>query len=280
MNNKSLRSYCHPVDASVIRVLSNPVTHCLISEFVKLTADANFGSMLASGVPVNENSFPQVNALVDHCVEVLRIRKPYVVVSSSAGFNAFTMGSDENPGIVIGSMLINMLTNEQLLFVIGHECGHIAMGHVVYTAAANLMKMFATNVPVIGDMLNMTAGAALNAWSRRSEISADRAGLLCCADLSSAQKALLQLELGFADMENTDLEDYVKSSENYLQQGLLRKVGEYSVGHPLLPKRIKALDMFMNSSLLYRICGQTPPDDAITDRDLCLRIEKLIRVIG
>lgn len=273
------RTYCHPIDSNIIRVLDNPAVNLVFRKVLSLSADSSFGQILAAGVPVNERSFPQIHEIVKHCAQTLRIPMPYVIVSSSVGFNAFTTGSDKKPYIVLGSMLVKALKEEYLHFVIGHECGHIAMGHVLYQSVANAIALMATNVPIIGQLVNSTAGIALNAWSRRSEISADRAGLLCCGDLDAAQRALLQLEMGFIDAEDASIEDYVRSSSQFRSGGILRRLGEYAQSHPLLPKRIEALELFTRSALLYRIAGQTPPEDAIHDRILEREVEKLIQVL-
>lgn len=123
-----VRDYSHPIDGKIVKVLDMPLVNSVFKTFVDTTVDAQFGQTLASAVPVNEHTFPQLNELVEHCVRVLGIRRPYVVVSESYKMNACTTGSDENPYIILGSMLTLAFTPEQLQFVIGHECGHIAMG--------------------------------------------------------------------------------------------------------------------------------------------------------
>lgn len=273
------RNYCHPIDSNIIRALDNPAVNLVFRKVLSIAADSSFGQIIATGVPVNDRSFPNIYKIVKQCSETLRIPMPYVIVSSSVGFNAFTTGSDQKPYIVLGSMLVKAMKEEYLHFVIGHECGHIAMGHVLYQSVANAMAYMATNVPVIGQLVNSTAGLALNAWSRRSEISADRAGLLCCGNLKTAQYALLQIEMGLINAENTNLDDYIDSSNQFRKEGIVRRLGELNQSHPLIPKRIEALELFTESSLLYRIAGCTPPFDALNDRTLERRIEEILKVL-
>ena len=273
------RNYCHPIDTNIIRVLDNPAVNLVFRKVLSVAADSSFGQLIATGVPVNERSFPNIHKIVKQCSETLRIPMPYVIVSSSVGFNAFTTGSDQKPYIVLGSMLVKAMREEYLHFVIGHECGHIAMGHVLYQSVANAMAHIASNVPVIGQLVNSTAGLALNAWSRRSEISADRAGLLCCGNLETAQYALLQIEMGLIDAENTNLDDYIDSSNQFRKEGIIRRLGEFNQSHPLIPKRIEALELFTESSLLYRIAGCTPPPDTLNYRTLERKIEELLKVV-
>ena len=273
------RNYCHPIDSNIIRVLDHPVMNSVFRNILSIKTDLNLGQLIATGIPVNERSFPQIYEIVKKCAQTLRIQIPYVIVSNSVGFQAFTTGSDQQPYIILGGMLVKSMKEEYLHFVIGHECGHIAMGHVLYESIVRTIANEAKNAKVIGLLVDSTAGFALKAWSRRSEISADRAGLLCCGSLDVAQQALMQLEMGFIDQENANLEDYVACSNQFREGNVLRRLGEYAQTHPLLPKRIEALELFMESSLLYRIAGCTPPLDALNDRTLERRVEEILKVI-
>ena len=273
------RNYCHPIDSNIIRVLDNPAVNMIFRKILSLKTDLNMGQVIATGIPVNERSFPQIHEIVKQCAHTLRIPMPYVIVSNSVGFDAFTTGSDTEPYIVLGGMLVKAMKEEYLHFVIGHECGHIAMGHVLYESVVRTIAQEASRSQIIGLLVDSTAGIALKAWSRRSEVSADRAGLLCCGSLNVAQHALMQLEMGFIDSENASLEDFVQCSNHFRQGSVLRRLGEFAQTHPLLPKRIEALELFTESSLLYRIAGQTPPVDAINDRTLEREVENLLKVV-
>ena len=276
---KNIMVYSHPVDAVQVRILDNPMVNTVFKSLVDTVVDAKYGTVLSSGIPVNEKTFPELNEIVEHCVEMLQIRRPYVVVSGTVGFNAITMGSDEEPYIVLGNHLVSALTKEQLSFVIGHECGHVAMGHVVYHTAANVAGVMANAIPVVGPVVYNSACIAIKAWSRRSEITADRAGLLCCGSMETAKKTLMQLELGFVQMEGLDADNYVESSRNYRKAGVLRRIGEYTASHPILPKRIQALDAFENSECYYLARNMVPPAEAMSAAELMKAVEEQIRVL-
>lgn len=276
---KQAREYSHPIDAALVRILDNPVVNSVFKSFVDMAVDAQYGPVIASGIPVNETTFPKLNEIVEHCVKTLRIKRPYVVVSGSIGFNAITMGSDEEPYIVLGNFLTTAMSEDQLRFVIGHECGHVAMGHVVYHTAANVAGNLSNALPVVGPAIYNTAGFAIKAWSRRSEITADRAGMLCCGSLDLAKKTLMQLEMGFMNSDAVDVNNYVQSSQQYRKGGILRRVGEYTAEHPILPKRIQALDAFSDSELFYHVTNRIAPVGAMSDQILAQKVEDLIRVL-
>lgn len=268
-------SFGHPVDSSIIKILDNSMVNGIFRSYVNINADAYMGQILATGITVNEQNYPEINTIVDECVKTLQIQRPYVVVSSQPGINAMTFGSDEEPYLVLTSLLVKIMNQDQLRFVIGHECGHIAMGHVMYHSAVSILSLIGTKSLLIGK----AAVYALNAWSRRSEITADRAGLICCGNVDTARKALIQLECAYRNADDFDIDAYTQNSKDYLSKGLLRKIGEYKSSHPLTPKRIEAITEFAKSSKYYEAMMLPAPKDAVTDEKLTNKVEEILSVL-
>lgn len=274
------RDYSHPVDSKVIEILDSPTVNMIFRPLLKLTSEATMGQIIATSISVNQSNYPELDEIVNQCVAYLGIRRPYVVVSTHVpGFNAITFGSDEEPYIALSSMIVRLMTYEQMQFVIGHECGHIAMGHLIYHSVVNAAGNVSSLLPVIGPIMYHTVSLALNAWCRRSEITADRAGLLCCGNLETAKKALMRIELAFGDENNVDIDAYVKESKRYLQKGILRRVSEYTSSHPLTPKRIEALELFTHSRKYGELTGATMPAYTINDEQLVRETEHIISVM-
>lgn len=274
------KSYAHPVDSKIIDVLDMPGVRTVFGSTVDMLTDLNYSQIISSGIPVNQDNFPEIDDIVNRCVLVLGIKRPYVVISNSTAMNAFTVGSDEEPYIVLGNMLVRVMDPTKLAFVIGHECGHIAMGHVVYHTVVSTAGAFSNSIPLIGPLVYKSSAFALNAWSRRSEITADRAGLLCCLDIDAAQKALLQLESGFISASQLDLNSYIQNSKRYRRKSVLRRANEFLAAHPPLSKRIEALDLFAQSDLYYTAQGLEVPVDCISERELTSSVERIIAVLG
>lgn len=274
------KNYAHPIDSKIINVLDMPGIKTVFGSAVDMMTDLNYSQIIASGIPVNANTFPEINDIVDHCVSVLGIRRPYVVISSAISLNAFTVGSDEEPYIVLGNMLVRVMDPPKLTFIIGHECGHIAMGHVIYHTVVSTAGSFSTAIPIIGPIVYQTSSLALTAWSRRSEITADRAGLLCCLNLEEAKKSLLQLQSGFIDADQLDINNYVQNSKRYRRRSVLRRVNEFIQSHPPLPKRMEALNLFANSELYYAAQGMDAPENCISEGELTRSVEHIIAVLG
>lgn len=275
----SLKGYAHPIDEKIIKVLDNPAINAVFRTVSDFGADNFYGTMLATGIPLNHENHPEEDAIIRHCSERLGIKRPYAIISNQLpGINAMTVGSDDAPYLVLSSLLVKVMSKEQLTFVIGHECGHIAMGHVVYHSAVATAGSLAQLIPVIGEGVYNLVAFPLNAWERRSEITADRAGLLCCEDLELAQRTLLQLETAFQNADDIDITTYVENSKRFLKKGTIRKFGEVNANHPLISKRIEALEKFAKSRCYLELTKQPVTSEALTDRALEKAIEEIIKV--
>ena len=272
--------FAHGVDALVIKALDNPVVTQVVEACVNVGIDAAFGLTLAQGIPVNRTTSPEIYAVLRHCCDALGIPVPYTIISSAiSGINAACSGTDEFSFIALSNMIPLLFTIDEQRFIIGHECGHLALGHVVYHTAAVILASSAKFAPVIGPAIANTITFPLNAWYRRSEISADRAGLICCGNLDVACQTLVKLELGRAKDINVDAADYVKASKNMLNRNAIGKYGELFRTHPLLPKRIEALELFANSQMYYRLTGTEAPTRLLSDDELQRRTENSIKIL-
>ncbi|MFW6057894.1 MAG: M48 family metallopeptidase, partial [Persicimonas sp.] len=206
------------------------------------------------------------------CADTLDIPPPAVYVSQNPSMNAGTYGTDEESFIIITSSLIDRFKDDELKFVIGHECGHIQNNHVVYRTAAEFLKQGAISFV---KWAVVPATMALNAWSRRGEITCDRAGMLCAESEQAALNAMLRLALGSKKLfEELDMDEYLSQLED-VQDGVGR-VKEYFQSHPYLPKRIQAIKLFANSTYYRHYIGERGgrPLDEI-DRE----VEELVKVL-
>ncbi len=207
--------------------------------------------MLGHAVKVSERQFPRIDALVKQCSDTLHIAKPTVYIMNDPRPNAATYGTNEESFIMVHSSLIDHFSDEELLTVLGHECGHIHNSHVVYLTALHYLTRMAG---VFVRWAVEPALIALRAWSRRAEITCDRAGMLCGKDAAVAQKALTKLALGsqkLYDEFNIDafLEQYEEGKEG------IGKYMEVFATHPWLPKRVLAMRVFAESEIYRKAAG-------------------------
>jgi hypothetical protein len=109
--------------------------------------------------------------------------------------------------LVIASALLTLFQNRpgELRYVVGRELGHIRCGHTELErkAYAVLSAIQGINTAIVRDRyqsdLPLLALGRLLTWSRESEFSADRAGLLCCGEPKAAYEAIMRLQHGLRD---------------------------------------------------------------------------------
>ncbi len=104
----------------------------------------------------------------------------------------------DQPFIVITSGLYDLMTHEEMRFVVGHELGHALSGHAVYRAMMMHLTRLARSFGFmsVGGWALRAIVAALLEWQRKSELSGDRAGLLCSQDLATAIRVEMKLAGG------------------------------------------------------------------------------------
>ncbi len=246
-------AYAYTGEYRVRRALkaARPVT-LAIEATVRLWKNIAKVELLGTSVKVTDQQFPRLYAIAASCAKTLQIPVPAIYVSPAIGeLNAHTLGTDEDAYIVLNGALVDHLSDEELVAVIGHECGHIHNNHVVYSTALYYLSVGAS---FYVRWIVQPAILALRAWSRRAEITCDRASLLCTKDLEVTTSAIVKLGLGSQKLyKDLKIDEYLKQLDEG-RKGIGR-FGEYFRSHPYLPKRIEALRLFARSSFYQRFAG-------------------------
>jgi Zn-dependent protease with chaperone function len=171
----------------------------------------------ANAVRVSEKQFPQV---WERYLEVLETMDspPYdLFVSQTPLVNAGAYGMDK-PFIVLNSGSIRLLNEDELTYLIGHELGHIMSGHVLYrTMTVLLLQLASLGFPIVGLAARAVLMALLE-WSRKAELSCDRAGLLAVQNPDATLRSFMKLAGGGQPEEN-DLNEFLRQADEYRQSG-------------------------------------------------------------
>lgn len=229
--------------------------------------------LLGHAVRVSPKQFPRVYELTKHCADTLGIASPTVYIVNQPTLNAMTYGTNDDSFILVHSALIDHLSDAELMNVIGHECGHIHNNHVVYLTTLYLLQQMSL---LFTQWLVYPATIALRAWSRRAEITCDRAGLLCCKDLDIATKSFAKLALGSQKLyEQLNVDEFVKQFEE--SQDGPGRYKEITSSHPWLPKRILSLRVFSESALYRKHIGL---DGGRTMEQVDEKVHEIIKVVG
>jgi len=241
---------------------------------VRLFKNVGKAELLGHAVKVGPKQFPRVHAVAESCAKTLGIATPTLYVVNNPYLNGATYGTNDDAFIMINSALIDHLSDEELTSVIGHECGHIHNNHVVYlTALHYLTHMAGLFVRSVG----LPCLLYLRAWSRRAEITCDRAGVLCTGDLEVALRALTKLALGSQKLyDQLNIEAFLEQHQE--AQESIGRYGEVFATHPWLPKRVLALRVFGDSELYRRRAGLG--DDGLSMQEVDDKVHEIIKVLG
>jgi Zn-dependent protease with chaperone function len=163
-------------------IIQNQVIQNLANEIrTKGEADLERKRLLTSSLKITDRLMPGLVRTVKNVQQIINeSRNIEVYVYGDAQLNAAC--ADFGRGtlfVMLTSRLVENLTEDELLFVIGHELGHAIYSHHALPTRAILAR--ARSIPVVWTLKLMS-------WSRCAEISADRVGLLCCQDIDTATR--------------------------------------------------------------------------------------------
>ena len=239
-------------------------------------------------VAVGAQQYPEIYALGEECARRLGIGIPQIFIYYSPTINAYTIATDDvEPIVILSSAIVEALTPKELKFVIGHECGHIHNLHGVYNTAVELMTnsmavVILNSVPGLEILRLLLQGGLMlffSRWSRCAEITCDRAGLICCGDLDTAQMALAKLATGGVNkLDKINLREYIKQISQV--QATPVRLLELTRSHPLTHKRIEALNLFARCDVLSSWRSEIAIDNALSKTEVDRRCEQFVDVLA
>lgn len=238
---------------------------------VRLFKQMGKHQLLGSAVKVSDRQLPRIYGLAKRACDTLQIATPQVFVVNDPRYNAATYGTNEDSFVILHSALVDHYTDDELLTVIGHECGHIHNKHVAYlTALYYLTTMAGAFLPWI----LQPALVALRTWQRRAEITCDRAGMLVSRDSHVAERAITKLAVGSSKLyEEFNLDAFLEQHEEG-NRGIGRYMEVFAT-HPWLPKRVLAMRVFGESQLYRKSLGQ--PALGLTMSEVDSRVAALLK---
>ena len=173
----------------------------------------------ADAVHVSNKQFPEVYRLYKEALRTLDAPHEYpLFMSQTPMVNAGAYGMDK-PFIILNSGTRLLLTDEELQYVIAHEIAHIMSDHVLYkTMTVLLINLANMGFPVVGVAARAVLVGLLE-WSRKSELSCDRAGLLAMQDPEVVMSAMLKMAGGPTSQDRTNLNEFIVQADAYRESG-------------------------------------------------------------
>jgi Zn-dependent protease with chaperone function len=201
-----------------------------------------------NGILIGPNQLPNVWKLAVLAARLIGVPyMPDVYVSGDSMWNTYTFGSDKSSFIVLGTAILTNFHDDDLLFVLAREMGHCRAGHALWKT---VIRFIAGDISghtgvLAGGILNAISptkliGGALEmplmAWSRQSEVTADRAGLLAIGDVALARRVLLTWSIRSATlMKQVNLEEWMKQEDASADQ--LTHISEMTMSSTIYTSR-------------------------------------------
>ncbi len=190
--------YEHPFDAMALDSLhSTPGLDTIVRQYNKQAVERMITvQYTGSNLCITPENYPNIHAMLDAvCTTINLPSRPDLYLEWGYHINGFTIGVD-HPIIVLTSGAIDLLSQDELLYLIGHEVGHIKSRHTLYHQMAQFLPVIADMLGEatlgIGKLISMPLQLALLRWSRMSEFTADRAGLLACQNPTTAARVMMK----------------------------------------------------------------------------------------
>lgn len=248
----SPRAYEHPADrGALVALRALPGFDTVLRAVSGVVGERSVRLLyLATSIRTSVRQYPELHAIVAECATTLDLHPvPELFVTMNPVPEAVTIGLDR-PVIVLSTGMLQLVDAEGLRFVVGHEVGHVLSDHAVYrTLLIQLLNLTQTVqwLP-LGSWGLRVIVLALEEWFRKSELSADRAGLLCTQDPDAALRvhAALASALNPDDLDVAGFLDQAKEyqSSRDVRDSVLRLLQVTGSTHPLAALRAAELQQW------------------------------------
>lgn len=255
-----LEDLIHPEDAKTLKALKNiPALPTIMEKVFQYGYDEiSWSENVTSNLRLSESQMPEIYNRLPPICERLGIPVPELYLQMTPIPNAWTSGHSK-PYIVLTLGLIKRVKDEELDAVLAHECGHIVCQHVLYKTLANAIfslgdSMADSLLGTIGSAALKPVRQALIAWSRASELSADRIACLIVPPETLA-KALARISMiPKYIVDNMDINAWAMQGKDFeeLKDGtawnkIVRWMANSDADHPYHPVRIYEVLMWIKT---------------------------------
>ncbi len=213
----------HPLDHTLkewYNIFKAGVDYYTFQDFLRTTTGKyreayNEVENQGEGINITKHSFPQIYQNLVDCCEILNI-KEIPGYSTDWYYGPYHYSNGEiHRRIIMTSGSIDLFSDMEMTFVLGHELGHMACGHKPYHM---LLETF--YLPFMNDTAFKAWASIIKMplleWYRISDFTADRVGLLCCQDIKAALSTMVKKAgLPKKCYNNINIESFLKQYKEF-----------------------------------------------------------------
>ena len=215
---------------------------------------------------VSKEQYPRLHEIVERLSADNGIPKPKVAIVNSRVPNAFATGKSPKSSLVaVTSGILDLLDDDELEAVIGHELSHVRSRDVLVLTLASVFSMVAWYLVQFGFFgglqvrgRNSSGGTAIvilvalitwvvsfliiRAISRYREYSADRSGAIMTGKPDKLANALLKISGKIGNIPTKELENVQKLNAFFIIPALSgSSIANLFSTHPPVEKRVQKL---------------------------------------
>ncbi|NTV94419.1 MAG: zinc-ribbon domain-containing protein [Thiobacillus sp.] len=248
----------HPAMQQVNQTLRQSIILNQMAESISARVGKPWYESCFNSVQVTDKQYAKLGELA--AIAARRIgfaRVPSVYIEADRGYQSNTYGSEADAFVNVGMFLPKLLADRELLFILGHEFGHLLCRHALWmTVSLFLCGQSRSNIMSEGllallsnplKILESGVESMIMNWMRVADLTADRAALLVCGDISVARRTLFLLYFkSRRELEEVDVEAWARQQEN--QDAAMAEVSQIMTSAtPYLGLRLRALGEFYAS---------------------------------
>jgi Zn-dependent protease with chaperone function len=262
----------HPADRAALQALrAIPGADEVIKKILSILGGQRGIQLLfqANAIRVGPDQFPRLWQMhVEMCATFDWPTVPELYVTQTPVFNAGAYGIDD-PFIVIHSAALELLEDDEIRALLAHELGHVMSGHSLYRTIAAILTLISLGaLPFLAELVVLPVKLAFLEWSRKSELSADRAGLLGVQDPIVMQRKFMKMAGGgrgawftMADLNvdafMTQANEYTGTNEGF--DVVYKVLNTLAVTHPMNTVRAAEIQKWVTAGAYDRIIrGEYP----------------------
>jgi Zn-dependent protease with chaperone function len=215
----SPKAYEHPADRAATAALKSiPMLDLVVRKLIEFGYERALRQVfLAGSVKLGSEQLPA--AWAAHraaCARLDLAEVPDLYLTQFPVTNAAAIGSDR-PMVMINSRTVELLDEEELRTVLGHEAGHVLSDHVLYRTALMILLSVGASVarlPMMAGLPLLAVKLALLEWFRAAELSCDRAATLVNRDPLVTSRTLMVIAGGAASRK-LSLDAFLRQAAEY-----------------------------------------------------------------
>ena len=226
----------------IYNALQGAVVEAVLKKIQTSSADTYWrSSMEGHSLKVQEDLLPDFYRLCHDVKKKLRVEEPVdFYITGDSSVNAFSVAAEGKgePNIVnVNSALFDLMTEEELRFVIGHELGHLINKDTKLNRLVRFVFPPEAAVPV-------SLQYKIRLHDQLAELVADRYGYMATDDLGVCVTAFFKLASGLDLVKMNVSLDALIADNNRRLNYFLKDKGISRATHPVNPIRVQALNLF------------------------------------